>query len=103
MAFSYVVRVTVEGGDAFDRYLSWLRDPHVGDVCAAGAESAELVLVDVPPGAPRVVEAHYRFPSREAFAVYERAEAPRLRAEGLRVVEELGIRVRFERATGEIL
>ena len=103
MSYSYVVRIAIDDASIVDPYVAWLRDPHLADVCAAGAEHAELVLLDSPPHA---VEARYRFPSREAFATYEREHAPRLRAQGLELLATLGVtpnRVTFTRTTGEIL
>lgn len=106
MAYSYVVRMAIDDARVFASWIAWLRDRHLGDVVAAGAEHAELVIEDVAEGAPLVVEARYRFSSREAYARYELDEAPRLRAEGLRVLADLGASpgngVMFARTTGEI-
>ena len=104
MIYSYVVRITIDDPRAFDAYVTWLRDAHVGDVCASGARDADLIVIDVNPGEPLAVEAHYRFVSREAFEKYEREQAPRLRADGLRELAKLGLEpgrgVHFHRATG---
>lgn len=95
--FSYVVRLDFDDPAVMRETISWLQDHHVADVCAAGALDAELVVVD---GAC-ALECRYRFASRDAFAAYERDEAPRLRAEGLAFVA--GRAVRFTRTTGEVL
>lgn len=81
--------------------VAWLRDAHVGHVCDAGADDAEIVILDGDASAP-AVEVRYRFASREAFAAYERDHAPRLRAEGLAELERLGATASFTRTTGEI-
>jgi hypothetical protein len=98
VSFAYVVRVTFEETAVVARYLPWLR-AHVAHVCAAGAERAEILLVDGEPA----IEARYVFASREAFARYERDEAPRLRREGLDELARLGVKATFQRWTGEIL
>lgn len=107
MIYSYVVRITIEDPRAFDAYVGWLRDSHVGDVCASGARDADLIVMDVSQGEPMVVEAHYRFVSREAYEKYEREQAPRLRAQGLNELQRLGLEpgrgVHIHRATGKAL
>lgn len=99
---SYVVRIAFAERAAMLRFLAWLRDHHVADVIAAGATGADLVQLDDA----HVIEARYRFSSREAFARYEREEAPRLRAAGLAELGRLGIAgdaVTFTRASGEVV
>lgn len=103
-AISYVVRIAFTDRASMLAIVAWLRDRHVADVVTAGADGAELVLLDEAHG--HVVEARYRFASRDAFARYEREEAPRLRAEGLAEIGRLGIAldaVTFTRTTGEIV
>jgi len=68
-------------------------------VCAAGALDAQITRLD---GEPCALEARYHFASREAFQVYERDHAPRLREQGLRRVPPQG-GVRFARSTGEVI
>lgn len=102
-AFSYVVRIAFPEHAAMEAFLDWLRDVHVADVIAAGAQNAELVVID---GDAHIIEARYAFASRTAFAEYERAHAPRLRAEGLARIAHIGLRpeeVAFTRTTGEIV
>jgi hypothetical protein len=107
LIFSYVVRTQIEDGRVFDAFVSWLRDTHVGDMCAAGARDADLLLMEVAPGEPYTVESHYRFVSRDAFEKYEREHAGRLRAAGIaeltRLGVELGRGVTIQRATGTAL
>ncbi|HEY8079723.1 MAG TPA: hypothetical protein VIF62_36585, partial [Labilithrix sp.] len=74
----------------------WLRERHIADVCASGAESGELVVLDAS-----TVLVRYRFASREAFTAYERDHAPRLRAEG--IAQLAGAPALFTRTTGEIV
>src|SRR5215813_9149671 len=88
----YTVAVTFADAALAESWLRWLRDGHVADVLAGGATAAEIVRMD---GADCTYEVRYRFPSREAFAAYERDHAPRLRAEGLqRFPPERGVTYR---------
>jgi hypothetical protein len=82
MQVAYTVAVRFEDPVLADEWLCWLRERHLGEVLASGAEAAEIVELDGPR---RAFEVRYRFPSRMAFALYERDHAPRLRAEGLRL------------------
>lgn len=75
----YVVRIDFDDAALRDEFGIWLRDRHVKDVLAAGAQSAKLVSRDDAIA----IEVLYRFESREAFAIYERDHAPRLRADGI--------------------
>lgn len=95
---SYVVRCEFGERAVMDRFVAWLRDEHCQDVCRGGALSAELVVLD---GDTLALEARYTFASREAFYLYESREAPRLRAEGLRI--KGNDEVRFTRSTSEIV
>jgi len=79
-AVAYTVGATFQDKTLADEWLRWLREGHVADVLAGGATRAEIIILDNPSPA---FEVRYRFPSREAFARYEREQAPRLRAEGL--------------------
>jgi hypothetical protein len=72
---AYVVAATFTDPSVADEWLAWLRGGHVAAVIAGGAESAEIVELDVEQG--RSVEVRYRFGSRESFAAYERDHAPR--------------------------
>ena len=107
MIYSYVVRIAIDDARVFDAYVDWLRDQHVGDVCASGARDADLLVMDGRQGEPLVVEAHYRFVSRDAYEKYEREQAPRLRAQGLNELQRLGVEpgrgVTIQRATGKAL
>ena len=97
--FTYTVRCTFETEAVAHEWIAWLRNGHLADVLAAGAVDAEVVR---PDGAAIQAEVRYHFASREAFVVYERDHAPRLRAEGLkRFPPERGLI--YERFTGESL
>lgn len=105
-AVSYAVRIGFADREKMEGFVTWLRERHIADVCAAGAEDAELVRLDSPTERPFAVEVRYRFPSRDAFVRYEREEAPRLRAEGLAALARLGVShedVTFVRTTGVVL
>lgn len=107
MAFSYVVRIAIDDAAIYDGFVGWLRDVHLADVREAGALASELVMIDVPTGQAHVVEARYRFASRDAFREYETSHAAGLRAQGLAKLEALGASggsvVTFSRITGEIV
>ena len=85
--FAYSVRCSFETMPARDAFIVWLRERHVADVIAAGADDAELVVIDCA----LAVEMHYRFATRAAFALYEADHAPRLRADGL-LTEDVEVR-----------
>ena len=105
-AYAYVVRCAFRDREAMEGFFAWLRDRHVADVCAAGAEAAELVLLEPAGDRPHAVEVRYRFASREAFLRYEREAAPRLRADGLAQIARLGLAqesVTFTRWTGTVV
>jgi hypothetical protein len=101
LAFSYVVRATLKNREAKEAFLTWLRDGHIADVCAAGAEEGSVVALDAESD-EHTLEARYRFASRAAFDAYIRDHAPRLREEGLKVAERVG-GVTFARTCGEIV
>ena len=107
MIYSYVVRTLFEDARVYDAYVAWLRDTHTGDVCMSGARDADLLVMDVAPGEPFIVESHYRFVSREAFEKYEREHAPRLRQQCLTELARLGVEpgrgVTMQLATGKAL
>ena len=97
--FIYIVRCTFENGAVAERWLRWLVDEHFADVCAAGAMDAEAIRLDSLDSI--VCEARYHFMDRASFEKYERHDAPRLRAEGLRKFPlELGLK--YERFTGDV-
>jgi hypothetical protein len=77
----YTVTVSFTGEELVNSWMDWMQDGHVAEVLAGGATAAEIVRLDLPEP---TFDVHYRFPSREAFAAYERDHAPRLRADGLR-------------------
>jgi hypothetical protein len=96
---AYTVAVTFVDGGLAEEWLGWVAEGHVAEVLAGGAIGAEVVEVDGPM---RSFEVRYHFPSREAFAVYERDHAPRLRAEGLaRFPVEKG--VTYRRSLGVVV
>ena len=80
MSIAYTVAVTFSNPGLAEDWLRWLMEGHIADVLAGGATDAEIVALDGPDHA---YEVRYHFPSREAFALYEKEHAPRLRAEGL--------------------
>lgn len=96
---AYTVECTFTDPEVAERWLDWLRDEHLADVCAAGALAAVAVRLD---GEPVTCQARYLFADRAAFDVYERVDAPRLREEGLeRFPLELGLG--YRRSLGEVV
>ena len=91
----YSVRIEFDDATLRDEFGVWLRDRHIKDVLAAGAQSAKLVVHD-PATA---IDVRYTFESRAAFDAYERDHAPRLRADGLAFLA--GRTARFTRTTEE--
>ena len=80
MSIAYTVAVTFSNPDLAEDWLRWLTEGHIAEVLAGGATDAEIIALDGPDHA---YEVRYHFPSRAAFALYEKEHAPRLRAEGL--------------------
>lgn len=98
-AIVYSVLATFQDSATVADWLRWLREGHITDVLAGGASDAEVIELDE---LARSFEVRYHFPSREAFARYEREHAPRLRAEGLkRFPAEKGIS--YRRTVGVVL
>jgi Domain of unknown function (DUF4286) len=96
---AYTVTATFDDVALATEWLRWLTGGHIAEVVAGGATAAEVVALD---GDKPTFEVRYRFPSREAFAAYERDHAPRLRAEGLRLFPpERG--VAYRRTIGEVV
>ena len=99
--FAYTVGCEFSDSSVAAEWVRWLRDEHLRAVCDAGALDAEVVQFDAMPSATVRCEVRYHFASREEFDRYERDQAPRLRAEGLkRFPLERGLR--YSRATGEV-
>ena len=103
-AYAYTVRCSILDAQVAERWLAWLRDEHLAEVCEAGALSAEVLrleeLGEDEPG--MVFEVRYRFASGEDLDQYLEAHAPRLRTEGLaRFPLELGLA--YTRCWGPVL
>jgi hypothetical protein len=101
---AYTVHAEFDDEATLRRWVEWLGAGHLAELCASGALDAEAIMLDpvVQDGRPVYRgEARYHFASREAFGLYEREHAPRLRAEGLRRFPiEKG--VRYRRTVGEV-
>ncbi|MFO0875259.1 MAG: DUF4286 family protein [Phycisphaerales bacterium] len=96
--FSYTVAAEFDDPAVAREWVDWLRDEHLDEVLAAGALDAKVVVLDAPGGSSTkpgcLCEVHYHFPSREAFAIYEKHHAPGLRAKGIaRFPVERGVRL----------
>ncbi len=70
-----------EVADEVSRWIDWMREVHIPDVIRSGALSAELIRFDLHPPTFQVL---YHFESAHTFALYEKEQAPRLRADSLR-------------------
>lgn len=94
----YAVIATLPDEPTRVRYIDWLLQGHIQQVCAGGATSASVIRLD---GQPLRVMARYTFPTRDDLERYIATYAPRLRAEGLALFgPETG--VTFERLTGQV-
>jgi hypothetical protein len=97
----YMVTACLPDEDTRRAYLEWIQAGHLDQVRLGGATTAQLVSIS-EPATPLEVSSIYTFPSREAFDVYLRDHAPRLRSEGLaRFGPKSG--VTFRRQVGTIL
>jgi hypothetical protein len=92
---NYTVRIDFDDPALRDEFGIWLRDRHITDVLAAGAQSAKLY---VHPS-ELAIEVFYTFESRDDFDAYERDHGPRLRAAGLAFLA--GRTARFTRSTSD--
>jgi hypothetical protein len=91
----YTVRIDFDDATLRDEFGIWLRDHHIKDVLAAGAQGAKLYV----HGDTYAIDVRYTFDSREDFEAYERDHAPRLRADGIAFLA--GRTARFTRTTSE--
>lgn len=100
--YRYTVRCEFRGEDTsvIDRWLAWLRDPHIADVMRGGATGAEVVRM---AGEVPAFEIRYQFASHADFLRYESEFAPALKAEGLQLfpTEENGMV--YSRTNGEVI
>ena len=94
----YEVTAAVQDHRLLDDWVRWMRETHLAEVVAAGAESGRLVQVD---GATSTFLCQYEFTSRAALDRYLSDHAPRLRAEGAARFDAQ--QVSYARRTGEIL
>lgn len=100
-SFAYTVSVEFSDPTVAEEWLEWLKAGHLAEVLAGGAADAEVIELIVPPPRRRF-EVRYHFADADAFAIYEREHAPRLRADGLaRFPPERG--VSYQRSTGQVL
>lgn len=95
----YAVQATLVDEAARDRYIEWLLDGHVDEVCH-WALGAEVVIIQRNETSDPVrALSIYWFESPEHFAKYEAEGAPSLRAEGIALAERLG-GIQFQRELG---
>lgn len=92
--FAYTVHCEHTNSDTHAAWVQWMLDEHLADVCAAGAQTAELIVDGLR------CETRYTFADRAAFDAYERDHAPRLRDEGLQRFP-LSLGLTYSRTTGE--
>lgn len=100
MLFRYTVQCEFTGNDQdlIDRWLNWLLPGHIQDVIDCGAIAAEVIKLESDNPTFAI---NYTFPDQDAFVVYERDHAPRLRAEGKQLFpHEWGLV--YSRSTAEV-
>lgn len=90
---TYVVRIEFDDAALRDEFGVWLRDRHIKDVLAAGAQGAKLYV----HANDLAIEVRYTFLTPDDFKAYERDHAPRLRADGVKFLA--GRPARFTRST----
>lgn len=100
--YRYTVRCefTLNDRKVIERWLGWLRDPHIADVMKGGATGAVVVQM---AGEPSIYEIRYQFASREDFEKYESEFAPALKDEGRTLFppDELGMV--YSRSHGHVI
>ncbi len=98
----YSVRATCRDEAQRAAYLAWLVPHHTEAMIAHGALTATVCSLETgDPAAGPAVEAHYTYPSREAFDAYVRDHAPKLRGDSQKhFPPDCGIT--FERRLGEV-
>ena len=101
--YRYTVRCEFCQEDALEtvnRWLNWLREPHIAEVMQGGATAAEVVKMSakVP-----TYEIRYQFASRQEFEQYQSESAPRLKAEGLQLFPPEALGMVYSRTDGEVI
>ena len=99
---AYTVACEFVDAQIAQRWVEWLREEHLRDVCAAGAVSAAVIWLDGAPAGEARCEVRYLFSSRQSFERYERDHAPRLREEGLKRFP-LNLGLSYTRSSGEVI
>ena len=99
--YRYTVRCEFHGNDrqTVEKWLAWLRDPHIADVMKGGATGAEIVRM---AGAIPAFEIRYQFASKADFDRYQTEFAPGLRDEGLQLFPPHELGLAYSRTDGEV-
>lgn len=103
-AFLYIVRAVCRDLAQREQYRAWLVPHHVELLRQHGASAVHVSLheaADEGSSGP-AIEAHYTFPSREAFEAYVREHAPALRADSVKHFPP-GCGIEFERRMGTLI
>ncbi len=95
--FYYSVTATLNTQIAKDQYLTWLKSGHV-QALLQWAIRAEIIDLHSDSNQFQV-KSMYLFKDQDAFQHYLQEGAPKLRAEGAVIAQELGIQ--FLRQSGE--
>ena len=100
--YRYTVRCEFTKGDqeVIERWLAWLREPHIADVMKGGATASEVVLMS---GDPVTYEIRYQFASQADFEKYEAEFAPSLRDEGRSLFPPQQLGMVYSRSDGQVV
>ncbi len=75
----YEVEATFVDRGVAERWVRWMLDEHISEVCRCGATKGRLIRID---GEKVIFIAQYEFASPGQLEAYFQHHAPRLRAEG---------------------
>lgn len=97
----YIVRATCRDAAQRETYRAWLVPHHTDGMLRYDATSVRVTLFDLAEDGTAALEAHYTYPSREAFETYVREHAPAMRGDSAKhFPPDCGII--FERRLGEL-
>lgn len=81
---AYTVKCQIRNPDLAEKWLEWMKNEHIADVLAAGANDAELIKLEslIDPSVS-CFEVRYHFENKDAYDAYLKNHAPTLRQKGM--------------------